>query len=141
MLHAIARYIHRVPLHPDAHVVRGGTIRSAAVLLEKVREAIEDGDGPVVSVFCDVDRSDDSAGLTLTELSTESDIPHSKLQVSTVGRLSAGGFALTLDVSNGQPRTHHHVTIGEPVEESTLVRFIECFDEPILNPTGGKVRR
>jgi hypothetical protein len=128
-------------LHPDALVIRGGTIRDTAGLKRKVDMAIEDGDGPVISVFCDIQRSDDDPGMSLEALCRVSDVVHSKVQVTTTARLSDQGFTLVSDVSDGQPSTHHHVVLHEPVQESTLQAFIECFDEPVANPTGGKKRR
>lgn len=106
----------------------------------KVEEAIEDGDGPVISVFCDVDCTDTQA-MDLQELCAESGVVHTKVQVTTVSRLRARGFDPILEVSNGEPFTHHHVVLAEPVQESTLQAFIDCFDEPIANPAGGKRRR
>ena len=75
-------------LHLDAVVVRGGTVRDVATLKTKVEEAIEDGDGPVISVFCDVTRTDTEA-MDLHELCAESDVVHTKVQVTTVSRRSA----------------------------------------------------
>jgi hypothetical protein len=129
-----------MPLHPDAMVVRGGTVRDVATLKTKVDEAIEDGDGAVISVFCDVNRTDTDA-MTLAELCAESEVIHTKVQVTTVARLQAQGFEPILDISNGQLLTHHHVVLAEPVQESTLQAFIDCFDEPVANPAGGKRKR
>lgn len=114
-----------MPLHPDALVVRGGTARDVETLKTKVEEAIEDGDGAVISVFCDVKRTD-TEEMTLMELCDESEVIHGKVQVTTVGRLREQGFEPILDISNGQRFTHHHVTLAEPVQESTLQAFIGC---------------
>lgn len=127
-------------LHPDALVVRGGTVRDIATLKTKVEEAIEDGDGAVISVFCDVKRTETEA-MNLAELCAESEVIHTKVQVTTVARLQAQGFEPILDISNGQRSTHHHVELTEPVQESTLQAFIDCFDEPVANPAGGKRKR
>jgi hypothetical protein len=127
-------------LHPDATVIRGGTVRDVAKLRTKVEEAIEDGDGPVISVFCDVKKTDTEA-MSLRELCAESEVVHGKVQVTTVSRLRAEGFEPILDISNGQRSTHHHVLLEEPVQESALQAFIDCFDEPIANPAGGKRKR
>jgi hypothetical protein len=124
-------------LHPDALVVRGGTVRDFETLNRKVDEAIKDGDGPVISVFCDVTH-DDNGGMSLLQLCAVSDVVHSKVQVATVSRLRTQGFEPVLEVSNGEPFTHHHVVLAVPVEESNLRAFIDSFDEPIANPTGGK---
>jgi hypothetical protein len=79
--------------------------------------------------------------MSLTELCAASSVIHTKVPVSIVSRLHAHGFELVRDVSNGQPYTHHHVVLKEPVQESVVAEFIECFDEPIPNPTGGMMRR
>ncbi len=127
-------------LHPDALVVRAGKVRDVETLKTKVEEAIEDGDGAVISVFCDVKRTE-TEGMTLSALCAESEVVHTKVQVTTVARLRAQGFEPILDISNGQRFTHHHVALAEPVQESTLQAFIDCFDEPVANRTGGKRKR
>lgn len=127
-------------LHPDALVVRAGKVRDVPTLKEKVEEAIEDGDGPVISIFCDVKRTD-TEGMDLHDLCAESEVVHTKVQVTTVSRLREQGFAPILEISDGEPITHHHVVLTEPVQESRLQAFIDCFDEPVANPTGGKRKR
>jgi hypothetical protein len=121
-------------LHPAAMVVRAGVVRDVETLKEKVEDAIDEGDGPTISVFCDVDRSEDDAGLSFEELCAVSEIPNGKVQLSTGARLEEAGFRLVLDTSDDQARTHYNVIVAEPVQESELLRFIECFDEPIPNP-------
>lgn len=112
------------------------------MLKTKVEMAIEDGDGAVLSVFCDVSRTvHEHPGMSLVELCIVSDVIHSKVQVSTVCRLEEAGFQLEADITDGQPHTHHHVLFEEPVQESTLSAFIQCFDEPIPTPSGGKQRK
>jgi hypothetical protein len=130
-----------MPLHPDALVVRGGTSRDVETLKGKVNETIEDGDGAVISVFCDASRTEDTEGMSLHELCAESEVPHTKVQVTTAARLREHGFEPILDISDGQRFTHHHIELAEPVQESTLRAFIDCFDEPVANPTGGKRKR
>lgn len=137
----LARYIPLMALHPDALVVRGGTSRDVGVLRTKVDEAIEDGDGAVISVFCDSKRNDAEPGMSLHELCAESEVVHTKVQVTTVSKLREQGFEPILDVSGGQRFTHHHVVLAEPMQESELQAFIDCFDEPVANPTGGKRKR
>lgn len=124
-------------LHRDALVIRGGNVRDVEALKGKVEDAIEDGDGAVISVFCDVTRTDNEA-MNLYELCAASEVAHTKVQVTTVSRLRKQGFEPILDISNGQRSTHHHVELSEPVQESELQAFIDCFDEPVDNPTGGK---
>ena len=88
-------------LYPDALVVRAGKVRDVETLKTKVEEAIEDGDGPVISVFCDVRRTETET-MSLYELCAESEVVHTKVQVTTVARLQAQGFEPILDISNGQ---------------------------------------
>ncbi|WP_373234890.1 hypothetical protein [Mycobacterium marinum] len=128
-------------LHPAAMVVRAGAIRDVLTLRRKVEKAIEDGLGACLSVFADVDRTDDEeAGMTLYHLCTVSEIPHNQVQLSTVARLVEQGFELELDTSADQARTHHNVTLGEPVAESELLKFIQCFGGPVPNPNPKKPR-
>lgn len=129
-----------MPLHPDALVIRAGKVRDVETLKPKVEDAIEDGYGAVISVFCDVNRTDTEA-MTLAELCVQSDVAHTKVQVTTVARLREAGFEPILDTSEGQRLTHHHVALAEPLQESALQAFIDCFDEPVANPTGGKRKR
>lgn len=114
--------------------------RDVEALKSKVEQAIEDGDGAVISIFCDTTRTDTEA-MSLHELCAVSEVVHSKVQVTTVSRLRKQGFEPILDISDGQRFTHHHVELTEPVQESTLQAFIDCFDEPEANPTGGKRKR
>lgn len=127
-------------LHPGATVVRAGIVRDTETLMRKVTKSIDDGDGARLSVFVDVDKSDDQGGMSLHELCTVSEIPNGRIQLSTVDGLTSMGFELELDTSGGQARTHHNVTLKEPVEQSELLRFIECFDEPVPNPNPKKSR-
>lgn len=128
-------------LHPAAMVVRGGSVRDVPTLKEKVEEAIEDGYGACVSVFADVDKVDEESGMSLDELCRVSGLPHGKVQLSTPERLIGEGFEPQLDTSNDQGRTHHNVTFTQPVEESELLRFIGCFDEPVENPAAKRKPR
>ena len=115
-------------------------MRDWETLMEKVQDAIDDDGIAAISVFCDIRRSADNDGMSLRELCAQSEVPHSKVQVSTVSRLSRRGFVPESDVSDGQPNTHHHVILEQPVEQSRLEAFIACFDEPVSNPTGGMRR-
>lgn len=76
--------------------------------------------------------------MTLEQLWAIADLPHTKMQVTTVERLQAAGVELILDVSDGQPLTHHHAKLPEPVGEYSAQKFIDCFDMPIPTPGGGK---
>ena len=89
-----SQYICRMSLHPETMVIRGGTIRDPSTLKRKVEMAIEDGDGPVISVVCDNDRTGQSDGMSLEALCRASDVVHTKVQVTTVARLARAGFSL-----------------------------------------------
>lgn len=128
-------------LHPAAVVVRAGQVRDVDELMSKVLMSIEDGDGACISVFCDVDKTDAHPGMTLHRLCAESSIPNGQVQLSTVARVNAAGFELDLDTSDDQARTHHNVNLRAPVEESQLLEFIGCFDEPIANPVPKRQRK
>jgi hypothetical protein len=122
-------------LHPDAVVVRGGIGRDVKSLEGPLAVANELGLGNVLSVQADIRCSDRGAGLTLEELCEH--IAHGKIQVATAGKLQDAGIDLVLDDSGGQPPTHHHAILPEPVGESA-VAFLECFSEPFVNPARGK---
>jgi hypothetical protein len=122
-------------LHPNAVVVRGGIGRSMESLSGPLAVANQLGLGNVISVQADVRCTDDGPGLTLEQLCEH--IVHGKVQVSTAGKLLAAGIELVLDDSGGQPFTHHHAVLPDPVRESAIA-FIECFSEPIGNPARGK---
>lgn len=115
-------------------------MRDAQVLLGKAQKAADHGFGHVISVHCDVDCTDNGPGLSIERLCEISGIPHPKIQLSSVERLTAAGIELELDVSDGQPFIHHHAKFPEPVGESSMQAFIDCFDMPIPKPGGGKVQ-
>jgi hypothetical protein len=122
-------------LHPDALVVRGGIGRSVESLRGPLAVANQRGLGNVLSVQADVWCTDDGAGRALEQLCEH--IPHAKIQVSTAGKLLTAVIELVLDDSGGQPFTHHHAVLPDPVGESAIA-FLECFSEPIINPARGK---
>jgi hypothetical protein len=132
-----------VPQPPaDALVVRGGSSRYADAVREKVLAAVEDGDGPVLSVYVDHPRPAESPGECLARICAQAQIPHRQVQVSTVAQLIGAGFTVVRAVSEGEPSSHPHVHFGDrPMLEQRVQDFIECFAEPVANPTGGKVRR
>jgi hypothetical protein len=132
-----------VPQPPaDALVVRGGSSRDATAVREKVLAAVEDGDGPVLSVYVDRPGPAESPGECLARICSQAKIPHRKVQVSTVAQLIGAGFTVVHSVSEGEPSSHHHVHfVDRPIVEQWVQDFIECFAEPVANPTGGKVRR
>jgi hypothetical protein len=64
-----------------------------------------------------------------------------KVQVSTVGALVAAGFDVRKATDDGECDLHHHVHFQEPVTESQVQAFVDCFDRVVPNPTGGKRRK
>lgn len=113
-------------------------VREPSIVLKKAQKAADHGFGHVLSVHCDVYATDDGPGLTIEQLWATADLPHKQMQVSTVEKLREAGIELTLDVTDGQPLTHHHAKLPEPVGELSAQRFVECFDQPIPTPGNGK---
>lgn len=109
-------------------------------MVTKVNDAIEDGDGAVLSVFVAAPLPGELWDDVVRRICVEADVPHSKIQVSTVARLREADFVVVHAVGDGEAACHHHVHFAVPMTESQAACFIECFDEPILNPTGGKRR-
>jgi len=130
-----------VTVDPSALVVRGGAVRDAQLVLEKIMDAVADGDGPVLSVYC----TEPVPGLTLMEtvykLCVESDLPHAKVQLAVAECLLAAGVGLVQWTAQGEPACHYHANFGDDVDASVVQRFIDCFSEPMPNPTGGVKRR
>ena len=114
--------------------------RDPAVLLDKVTEAVADGDGPVLSVYC---AEVTSLGVTsaVHDAVVCGDVAHGQVQVSTVGAMAGAGFDLTRHTADGEPECHHHVHFGNDLTTARAELFIACFDEPIPNPAGAKRRR
>ena len=130
------------PLPDDMIVVRGGQDRDPDSVLQKVNDAVRDGDEPVLSVYCGVAGPDETEEEVIERVCREGDIPHGTVQVSTVGALSQGRpFVLTQETADGEPECHHHAHFGDGYDRDRAQDFIDRFGEPILNPTGGKQRR
>lgn len=125
-------------LSPDSLAVRGGSNREVHSLVEKLEEAVEDGYGPILSVFCGNPAGGESQEETMHRICTEAGLPHPKIQVAHTRDLSALGLVLEWDTSDGQARNHFNVRFHLPVEESQVHGFISCFDGPMPNPTGGR---
>ena len=124
-----------------AIVVRGGTKRDIAMLRDDIKDAMEQGYGPVLSTFADNTRDGESRQETIHRICASSDIPHGKIQVSTVQTLTDAGLPPTPHVEEDWPEMHCHVTFGIPISDRQIQGFVEAFDEPIANPTGGKKTR
>lgn len=129
-----------MPLSPDAMVVRGGSLRDVEAIRAKVLEAVADGDGPVLSVWCDDAVEGESRNELLLRLCSEEngDFPHPRVQAGTFGAMAAAMDDLVQDSSEGEPETHYHAVFGEDVALSQVEAFILALGEPELNPTGGK---
>jgi len=125
----------------NAWAVRGGAVRDALILRGLVLEAVEDGDGPVLSIFCAAASTGEASHETLRRICEDADIPHGQVQVSSVGRLVEAGFEVKLAVDDGESELHHHVLFALPVTESQVQAFIDCFGQAVPNPTGGKRRK
>lgn len=121
-------------------VIRGGSLRDSAVLLEQVLDNEADG-SPVLSVYWAEPLDGETESEYILRVCVESKVRHGKIQISTPAALAAAGFALERDESGGQEKHHHHVVFSSPVSESQAQAFVNVFSEPQLNPTGGyKVR-
>ena len=121
-------------LDDNALVVKGGIVRDPQAVREKFEDAIADGYGPCHSVFVARSEGTDGGPMTLDEVCERSWIPNGKVQVTTVGKLRDAGFTFEHDPSDGQGELHHNVYLPEPVTESDICSFIDCFDEPVQNP-------
>lgn len=122
----------------DALVVRGGSLRDVEKLVSRIERAIESGSGAVLSVWASDVLPGETREATLRRVSQDAGIPHPKLMVTTCGALLAHGFELVSDTSDGQSQYHFHVHFLEPVGHSQVRDFIEVFDQPESNPTGGR---
>jgi hypothetical protein len=121
----------------DALVIRGGVARDVDVVARKIQQAIDRGDGAVLSVYIDSRQEGESHDAAVARISREADIRYGSIQVSTLGRLQQAGFRVELDVLDDEPPSHHHVHFEVPVSDSQVHAFISCFDEPVPNPGRG----
>ena len=62
-------------LGPSALVVRGGARLILDVLMEQLEDAVDDGDGPVLSVYCADPIEGEDQDRTLSRIRTVADIP------------------------------------------------------------------
>lgn len=127
-----------MPLSDEALAVRGGTLRDPERIRAKVLDAIEDGDGPVLSLWSDDPHEDEHREDLVRRLSVDGDIPHKSLQVGSVGAIRAAVSDFRQDSSSGEPVTHFHAVFSEPVALSQVEAFILAMNTPEPNPTGGK---
>jgi hypothetical protein len=127
-----------VDLTPESLAVRGGSNRDVDSLMEKIEDAVADGFGPVLSIFCGTPVAGESHQETMRRICTDAGIPHPRVLVARASDLLASGLTLEWDTSDGQARNHFHATFTQSVEESQVHGFISCFDGPMPNPTGGR---
>jgi hypothetical protein len=128
-------------LGPDALVVRGGAQLILDLLIEQIEDAVDEGDGPVLSVFCAEPLDNEDEETSVERICTVAGIPHGKVFVTRHERLANLGITLERDTSDGQAPNHYHARFDLPVGTSQVQDFIACFDGPIPNPTGGRKGR
>lgn len=120
-------------LHDDSLVMRGGTPNEER-WLDAILDAVDEGQEPVLSVFCDNKHETGDLHEVLYRIASTGDIPHGKVSVTTAGKVRGLGLTLEHDPSNGQSDNHFHIVF--PVEPSIIeVReLIGVFSEPFPNP-------
>jgi len=123
--------------HDTAIVIRGGESRDPDGLRTKVMDAIEDGDGAVVSVFCTALEPGETTEDAIERLARAVNLPHGKISTSTAGRIRGRGLPLTRDASDDQGEFHYHVTFPEPVTFASCEGFLGTFGDPEPNPAKG----
>jgi hypothetical protein len=130
-----------MPLTPDAIVVRGGVDRDPISVADKVQMSIDAGSGAVLSVCIDDLAAGEDEPQGLTRICVDADVVHTKVQLSTLGKLLEAGFRVESYTADGEGQLHHHVYFEEPVTRSRVQEFVSCFGDPVPNPTGGKRRK
>lgn len=123
-----------------APVVRGGMM-SADNLAEAILDAIYEGTGPVLSVYSFNFAPNETVGQLLVRISTASGIPHKKIRVSSVSKIQALGLQIVHDDSNDQAPCHYHIVFPDEPTSLEIEKLVSVFDDPIENPTGGKVNK
>lgn len=129
------------PGEPVFLVVRGGIIRDVAVLRSRLEKAMAAGAGPVLSVFGERVRRYESHEQCIERICRSAGIPHPQIQVSSDDRLEHAGLSLVPDSSGGQADNHCHVVFKTPLNDAEVARYVEAFDPPVPNPTGGTKRK
>jgi hypothetical protein len=109
-------------------------------VLEAVFDAIEDDEGPVLSVYIGSTNPGESLDELTARLCIDADVPHKKIRRCTVQDLLNAGFKIEHSVTEGEPDCHFHVVFPASPSGVDVEKFIDCFDSPIPNPTGGKRR-
>lgn len=117
--------------------MRAGINRDPISLGTAIREQALESGSPCLSIFTSEQIQDETRHATLRRISQEALIPHSKIMVSTLKRLTDEGFLPIPDSSDGQGAYHCLIIFELPVQELQVIRFISCFDEPEANPAKG----
>lgn len=118
----------------DALVARGGVNRDAAEILEAVLDVLYDSNKPVLSVCCSDREPDETYEGWQERICRAGRLKNGKIQWSTLGQLRALGLPVVWEAGDGEAPNHHHVYFQEPVTESQVRAFVECFSEPQPNP-------
>ena len=130
-----------MPLSADAIVVRGGTEMTVERVTYLLEEAVADGDGAVISVYAEDAEPGEDLAVTLERISRTADLPHRQIQISALSRLVTNGLDVVPAIDAGEASNHHHVVFDYPIDTVQVAAFVEAWDGPVLNPTGGKRRQ
>lgn len=115
-------------LPDDALVVRGGQQLTPADVQQRADEEPDGTWGLSIRT---------APGKSLEELVRESEIPHTKIRVSRVGKIRAIGPEFDVRPTDGPGYPPHHGTIvipSRPVSDEDARAVCNAFDEPIPNP-------
>lgn len=121
-------------LADDAVVVRGGVNRNPLNVGQMVQDNLDDGDGPVLSVFVIEPGPGEPREGAVARACHDGSIRHNKVQVALLGDLRAAGFAVADERADDEAYCHYHVHFEVPVTQSRVLQWIELFSEPIPNP-------
>lgn len=112
-------------------------MRDSAAIEQKIEDAIDDGDGPVLSVFCQqVDQRGVAAAVE--RACREGAIRNGKIQVARVSTLLDVGAVLVHTAGQGEPECHYHVNFEKMTSDTRATMFLGCFAEPEPNPWEGR---
>ena len=125
-------------LPDDAVVVRGGLFPNAEDVLDLILDALDDGDGPVLSVFAADPAAHGSVNSAISAACRGGQVPHRKVRVTQAGALRRLGFKLVQDSSDGQAECHYHVVFSGDPTIVEVQAFVDCFGDPIFNPAKGE---
>jgi len=118
----------------DALVARGGVQRDPAVILEAVEDNLYSRNKAVLSVCCNDRAPGETAADWQARIVRTGRLKNGQIQWTTLGALRECGFSVVWEVDDGEAPNHHHVYFQEPVTESQVRAFVECFSEPQPNP-------